>query len=273
MMKRETDRTVALDDLLRLKRAERPRAEFWSTFDRELRAKQLAALVEKRPWWHRLPRMTLAGSRYRIPLGASAVLALSFLAVRSYRSDPGSAPVAQPAAPVIAQSTPLSIEARPSQLETVGVEAPRVLSAVPEVALSIPQVSEAVDVPATGAGMPTRIDAVERDGPTESPAARYIAANLAVVQSSEPAPRSLLAVASGFESRAMPARNAVEPLHQITPPSETRRSRLLTAMGAATSVDASLRTTERAASRIAEERLYDQVHRFGARGAGVQVKF
>jgi hypothetical protein len=40
------------------------------------------------------------------------------------------------------------------------------------------------------------------------------------------------------------------------------------------SLESSMRTTERAASRIAEERLYDdQISRFGARGDRLQVKF
>jgi len=39
---------VTLEDLLCLKRAERPPPEFWSEFERELRQKQLAALVERR---------------------------------------------------------------------------------------------------------------------------------------------------------------------------------------------------------------------------------
>ena len=40
-MNPESTRPIVIEDLLRLKRAERPPAEFWSTFDRELRAKQL----------------------------------------------------------------------------------------------------------------------------------------------------------------------------------------------------------------------------------------
>jgi len=31
--------------------------------------------------------------------------------------------------------------------------------------------------------------------------------------------------------------------------------------------------SERFASRLSEERLYDQIERFGARGAGVNVRF
>ena len=44
-MKSDHQKPVSLEDLLRLKRAERPAPEFWVQFERELRAKQLAALV------------------------------------------------------------------------------------------------------------------------------------------------------------------------------------------------------------------------------------
>jgi hypothetical protein len=84
----------------------------------------------------------------------------------------------------------------------------------------------------------------------------------------------LLPDSSGFENRALPVRAAVEPLQQMTPPSDSRRARLLTAMVSMGSHDESARSTERAANRIAEERLYDdQMSRFGARGDRLQVKF
>src|SRR6185503_11573841 len=77
-------RPITLEDIIRLKRAERPPAEFWTDFDRELRAKQLAALVEKRPWWRGVPRVSF--SRFRLLLGASAVLAITFIALRDYKT-------------------------------------------------------------------------------------------------------------------------------------------------------------------------------------------
>jgi hypothetical protein len=92
------------------------------------------------------------------------------------------------------------------------------------------------------------------------------------VQSAEPVTaRNLLGVAQGFENRVMPLR--VEPLQQMTPPSDTRRSRLLTAMVSTASWDTSPRSSERAADRIAEDRLYDQNSRFDARGDRVKMKF
>lgn len=80
---------VSLGELLQLKRAERPAPEFWARFEQDLRTKQLAAIVEKRPWWValRLPRATRALGQWQLqlPLGAAAVLALSFVVVGEYR--------------------------------------------------------------------------------------------------------------------------------------------------------------------------------------------
>ena len=80
---------MTLEDILRLKRAERPSAEFWSQFDRELRVKQLAALVEKRPWWRTISLGRILGGvrRFHLPLGATAVLAACPMA-RAVLVDP-----------------------------------------------------------------------------------------------------------------------------------------------------------------------------------------
>jgi len=95
---------VSLEELLRLKRAERPAPEFWARFEQDLRAKQLAAIVEKRPWWVelRMPQVNraLAQWRLQLPLGAAAVLALSFVVVTQYRDHSGAPSVTQAKAPV-----------------------------------------------------------------------------------------------------------------------------------------------------------------------------
>ena len=69
-MNHEKKRAVTIEDLLHLKRTERPPAEFWTHFERDLRAKQLAALVEKRPWWRTLPPSAL-GRAERLLLQAT----------------------------------------------------------------------------------------------------------------------------------------------------------------------------------------------------------
>jgi hypothetical protein len=79
--------TVTVEDLLRLKQSERPAPEFWNQFERELRAKQLAAIIEKRPWWVtlRLPQAMRYAARFQALVGAAAVMALSLVAVPEYR--------------------------------------------------------------------------------------------------------------------------------------------------------------------------------------------
>jgi len=81
-MSKPTPRSpLTLEQLLRLKRAEKPDAEFWRKFEVELRQKQLAALVERRSWWQALPR--LLQTRSMLPIGATAVLAFTFVSVRN----------------------------------------------------------------------------------------------------------------------------------------------------------------------------------------------
>src|SRR5258706_16459734 len=107
-MNSDRNRPITIEDLIRLKRAERPPADFWTRFDRELRAKQLAALVSKRPWWQTLPTATFrAFSRFRLPLGAAAVFGLAFLTVRDHRTHSSGLEIASVESGVVAAtSTP-----------------------------------------------------------------------------------------------------------------------------------------------------------------------
>jgi hypothetical protein len=75
-----------LEELLRLKRSERPDTAFWQEFERGMRQKQLAAIVEPRPWWL---GAVLLGRRV-VPLGlpvsaaAAAMLALVIMRVSPF---------------------------------------------------------------------------------------------------------------------------------------------------------------------------------------------
>jgi hypothetical protein len=97
-------RKPTLEELLRLKRAERPTEDFWARFDAELRAKQLTALVEK-PSWHALLRAHLA--RLTLPIGAAAASALAV--VTWMQTRPLTVATSLPPAPVVAPApTPSS---------------------------------------------------------------------------------------------------------------------------------------------------------------------
>jgi len=268
-MKPHRQRPVSLEDLLRLKRAEKPPAEFWRDFDRQLRAKQLAALVEKRPWWQELPSASLSFlNRFRLPLGAAALLGLTLVSLRDELSSFRTAP-----------ARPVAVDAAVVGLPSSG---PADL-----VALAPATADEADDTTGTSAepaAGPALVASHEANTPapsaSPSPAPATVAgfgsllptATLPNSFATVPATR-LLGAHGGFESRVLPSRAPVEPLQQMSAPGESRRSRLLTAMVSSTALEASPRTTARAASRIAEEQLYDQVQRFGARGDRLHVKF
>src|ERR1700689_2371884 len=74
-MKEDTERKVTVEALLRLKRAEGPPAEFWASFESQIRTKQLSAIVSKRPWWDRYSRVFAGFSRHQVSFGAAAALA------------------------------------------------------------------------------------------------------------------------------------------------------------------------------------------------------
>ncbi len=96
MMMKDRTPAVTLEDLLKLKRAETPPAEFWSEFERELREKQLAAIIEKRPWWCARPGLYAFVLRRRFTLAAGAsALALGLVSLNVYEgshADPVLAP-------------------------------------------------------------------------------------------------------------------------------------------------------------------------------------
>jgi hypothetical protein len=123
-MKRDTERKITVEDLLRFKRAERPPPEFWGKFESEMRAKQLAAIVGKRPWWVGASGIFAAIARHQVYLGAAAALALAWAGVHYVgepvaiaRSAPAKAP--QPAVAVAGITAHVSPAAIPASVARV----------------------------------------------------------------------------------------------------------------------------------------------------------
>ena len=169
---------VTIEDLLRLKRGERPAEEFWSGFERELRQKQLSALLEKRPWWHGAPK--LFARRAYLPVGATAILAFTLVSVRFYAPvQVGQIEVASPAsAPSLKQPGEVAPELRSGAT----VSSPLVNRTENHiVALASRPVSSAGNDAPAGLGLTPAASL-----PAESPSARSIAANLAHLEQSEP---------------------------------------------------------------------------------------
>lgn len=280
-MTHDGKRPVSLEDLLRLKRAERPAPEFWDEFDRELRAKQLAALVEKRPWWRELPQVFSKYARYHLPLGASAVLAVTFFTVRDYRSEPAATVTLESERIVPAVSSYSAAEYAvdpPVALTDPMPEgaAPAMVAAASEIVAATEEVGAAETSPQseTFAVLPLLVGTIGMSaGHGEiAPSARYIAENMAALEIAPPTVRSLLARARGFEARV--ARTAaIEPLQQMTPPSEARLERYRSPLVATTIEDSAGRTSERMARRLSGERLYEHISRIHARADQVLLKF
>ncbi len=265
--------TVTLEELLRVKRAEQPPAEFWTQFEHGLRAKQLAAIVEPRPWWAPFIRIGARLSRYQLPVGATAILAITFLTVWEYHPT-SPAPAFEP---VMTESAGLAAPA-PAADRAVAVDSASgpAMSSAAMVATSGPAPAAAVAEsqvvqPAASLGTSSHVAVIN----SELASARYVADNLAAAQAADPQFDQMLGSSlRGIESR--PAR--AEPLAQISVPGNTRRSRLLGGvawLASAGTGDSALRVNESAAHHLTERRLSesDVVSRVDLGGDRVTVKF
>lgn len=272
---------VTVEDLLRLKRAERPAPEFWVDFERSLRAKQLAALVQKRPWWK-----TWSGfSRWSIPVGAAAALTVTFVTFSS-RTASSRVPIAQADSVRVAVDAPTPvIPAVVAQVESapaISAEAPEPISetAVARVEPTSHVTPEASD-PAVPAGhlasVTEQVAGIAIDADGDVPAARF-AATGASAPKSFTFDRAVLAQTD--ESLRSNRTSSVEPLAQMSTPRDARRARLL---AFTSSVDTRtpqysnstgvIRSRERIATHLNEEALYDSIRRLGVKDGGVSIQF
>jgi hypothetical protein len=268
--------SVTLEDLLRIKRAEQPPEKFWDEFNRELRAKQLAAIVEPRPWWAPFIRLGSRVSKYQLPVGAAAVLVVSFITIQDYHS-PNIRPTTFASEVISApMERSVAVESQPSEAVALSQESTSNVMAESTIGRdnldpsSAQPVVESVAVHVPSRYEPGSVMSVPSE-PT--PSARYIAANLAALQASDP---SLVDDAFGATLRRVVGRAPVrDPLTQASATGESRRARLLaTALPvSASNADAFVATSDRVARSLTEERLYDSISRVGVKGDRVAIKF
>lgn len=269
---RSSSPKVSLEELLRLKQAERPSAEFWMQFEQEFRTKQLAAAVEKRRWWDAIPRAFARLPRLQIPLGATAILAVTFLTVREYRQpeiQPGVIPSAPPmVAATMADSSAVVDEAEfsvdsPANSVRFPVESAPALASTP---------GADRETGSTGWDLNELMEQRARSSEL-SPSARSIAANLAAAAELEPE----LARFIDGQSSSLRLASAREPLADVASPRDVRRDRLFAYLGApANTAESDEEITvvrERIASRLSEAQLYDQVRRIGGGADRLTLKF
>ena len=83
---------VKVEDILRLKRSERPDDAFWGKFDRELHQRMLQTLVKKDPWFTQLIR-GLSGRFAQSSAIAAAAVLVAMVVVRPVLLSPASSGV------------------------------------------------------------------------------------------------------------------------------------------------------------------------------------
>ncbi len=269
--------TVTLEDLLRVKRAEQPPPEFWTEFERGLRTKQLAAIVEPRPWWAPLIRIGARVSRYQVPVGATAILAVTLLAIREYHPATATQ-VFEPAAETASVAAPLPVVSQvptpevnhlsggPSTVAVADMNEP-----APAPVAAQPRQSDPVPAAAPALGTASHVAMID----SELSSARYMADNLAAAQPNDSELDQILGRSvRSADSNGVPT----EPLTQVNVSNDSRSRRLLAGMAWAASVgsgDSALRANEQSTRRLSERRLAesDVVSRLDVGGNQVRIKF
>lgn len=277
---------VTIEDLLRLKRAERPSPEFWTRFEQDLRAKQLAAIMEKRPWWivFRLPRAARVLSRLQVPVGAAAVLALSFVVAREFRSsatmDPVSAPALNTVEAVPASRAQLPAVAAPIAKDAIA--APRAVVAVVSGDAVIGATSSQPDqlMPMIPWAAP-QSGSISEEASRADPIGELPQVHFASVVNPgsdhdfdrrvELVPVDVSVALSPAHELAVPAR--VSPVS----PREMRRNRILSTLVVADNSSESDRSRlaqiHEGVESLDDDRLYDSVRRLGMGGDRLTLKF
>jgi hypothetical protein len=181
-----------LDDLMAVKRVERPDESFWNEFERGLRQKQLAAIVLPRPWWHAPSLWARKAAPYGVFAAAAAALALAFTTLR--------APV-----PIAGRSTLLSSAASASVVMAPVVNAVTITQEVSAPGLAV------------SASAPVEVASAALAGPASQDIATELAAADAVTVSTPVASVMNLSTPDVTLARAATAPGIADPLFVAEP--------------------------------------------------------
>jgi len=286
---KQSTKAVTVEDLLRLKRAERPAAEFWSQFDDALRAKQLAAIVERRPWWRIEFRGVAAGlARLRVPVGLAAVAVLSFVTVQQFRAPTNLASEAPVNDADVAGGTVVSVNG--GALVAVTTTDPNLVNAALEAVVDAdnavaPALASAEVRSSVGAAVTSLSLAAAAASPVSEESGALatvgLASNLRSLRASGFTGLDSTGVAMlelGTLRSSARAASVEEPLARVTSPTESRRERLAAlvapaSMKSLSSAGSPDRVRERMISRLSEDELYSSVSRLGVERGGLRVSF
>ena len=263
-MNRDNPRKITVEDLIRLKRAERPPAEFWAQFESELRSKQLAAIVVKRPWWDGASRVLAVLYRHPLPLGAAAALALTWIGV--HQMGQSASVVTLPASMAVAPSHPVALmavqapassigeqQARRSSVAAASLE--RAATATPVVAADSPHVTQ----------VPASVSVANNEGTVHSPFAEGFSVTLADFHQTAPAmpERAVFSSDREFEASVTPLSSSrlqeSDPLARMDPSAERRARLLAPALPAYASSNAHSASTTWTKERADNDRIFESM--------------
>jgi hypothetical protein len=286
---------VTVEDLLRVKRAERPSAEFWADFEKNLRAKQLAAIVQPRRQWLGWSWKSLA--RWTVPVGAAAVLGVTFINFNSGRSFSAKSPAALPGHELASASTvssPEPVIVAPSAGVALSEPAKTLQVAAVSPTQNVPVQDAVVAAPVQTSTVSVAARNVELASVTEQIAGVAAAAQPVAVDAFPAGKSGTVSAAAEFgaffdravaqlDQNLRPIRQpaqSTEPLAQLPSPRDARRARLLAFSASVdpnspqySSASNVVRSRERITSHLSDEALYDSIHRLGVHGNGVSIQF
>lgn len=264
MSKQDSNSNLSLEQLLRLKRTERPDSEFWSNFDRELHQKQLTALVQKRHWWHEIT--FISTRRLLLPAGAAAVAAITFISVRNSVSTQSLEPIEKPQQ--IAAIAPLVETLGPVQVASKAVYANP--STYPD-SINIASIDSSPTLDKS-----EKVEPISSVPEIESPSARSIAANLARLEQSEPELiHSVMGSRLSSSARVQTVAASQNDLGDAMAADSASRYRLIARYAdraLSPEPSAPLGVRERIARRLGDD-LGEGISRIGVVGSRVSLKF
>lgn len=257
-----------LEDLLRFKRAERPAPEFWEDFDRGLRQKQLAALMQRPQGWARVRPVLFRGMRWAVPATAAAAVALVILQIPG-RSKPESQVTAVPP-----RSIPVAESAAPLPVVQVAMAVPETHAV--DVVHPAPVLAETRDD-----SQSAQVQSVEHSLPWSAASLAYSNApayNVGAMYPVRSAVRETPAPNSSWTSRFR------EMVQELSAEQSDARVLQLASMdfpvanqyAAATTQASGLRAGvggDRSGRSLSDRQLRDLDSRFGVKGSSVSIKF
>lgn len=282
---------VSVEDLLRLKRAERPEPEFWAKFEDQLRRKQLAAIVDKRPWWRRLSAASIA--KISIPVGATAVAAFTLVSV-TQREQLSAPEIASTPAISTSSSSLVAVSSDESNRSTVsGAGDFPDASALQADALAGARSETSLASAASSSNDPSSSvkDSIVAVQTLPEPSLAQVIIGLEgtseATETGDVRPQyqagevSLLTSASIWSGSHAETGALVDAGSsvQVSSPRDDRRARLLASVESKDHGDLVAgnprvaKSRDRIANRLAEQSLYDSISRLGLNGDSVSIKF